>query len=98
MNVTYFNDGIHNTVSNVTYDLFVDVYGFVLNFVLKTPETSTDKNYGRVYLRTSINAERFLSGNRGNFLTGLLFGQLLRALDFEVKFPLLKVNTLISFK
>lgn len=93
LNVSFVNDGIYDTFVNVSYESFVDIHGVTFNFILRVPETSSDKNYGREFIRTSVNVEKFLNGNRGNFMTAILLEQLLKFIDFEAKFPLQKVFT-----
>lgn len=94
VNTSFFNDGIHDTVFNVVMETFVDIYGLTINFVLKLPETSSDTKYGREFLRTSVSIDKFLNGNRGNYLVALLLDQVMKYIDFEIKFPLPKVSIL----
>lgn len=96
LNVSLYNDGIHDTIANITLETFIPIHGIILNFVLRSPDTVNDQNYQRVFLRTSVNFDKFLKGNRGNFLAGILMEQFVKTLDFELKFPLRKVQLLFA--
>lgn len=88
MNVSLANDGIHDTVANVTFETKKIIHGLTINFVLRSPAGYTDKNYQREFLRTAVNVEKFTKGNRGNFMAATFLDRILDSLDFEMKFPL----------
>lgn len=92
VNISFFNDGIHDTIVNASIESIVEIHGITLNFIAKCPDTSSDLSYQRVFLRTSVNVDKFINGNRGNFMTAILLEQILKKLDFELKFPLPKVE------
>lgn len=91
VNISFFNDGIKDTVFNAIAETFVDIHGLTVNFVLRIPETSSDTKYSREFLRTSVSFDKFINGNRGNYLVAILMDQLMKYIDFELKFPLPKV-------
>lgn len=92
--MSFYNDGIHDTWMNLSAEAVVVIYGLIVNVVVKMPDTAMDKNYQRVYLRTSVNIEKFKKGNRGNFLIAIFMEQMLCAIDFELKFllPIVSLN------
>lgn len=92
MNVTFINDGIHDTIGNISAETIVVTYGLTLSVVVKTPATTSDLSYQRVWLSTTVNVEKFSKGNRGNFITAMLMEQVFKSLDFELKFPMPKVG------
>lgn len=87
------NDGVHDTVSNATIESLVTSYGVTLNIIVKLPENSKDFNYQRILIRNTVNLDKFVKGNRGNFLTAILMEQVMKFFDFEIKFPFPKVSS-----
>lgn len=92
LNITLYNDGIHNTMVDVVVNFLVVAHGFSYEIALNMPESRNDRSFKRLFLRTAVDIEKFLKGNRGNFVVAMLLDQYLKCLDFELKFPLKKVK------
>lgn len=91
VNISFFNDGIHDSIANATLKSFVVIHGMTLNVAIKSPESVNDVNYQRMFLQTSLTVEKHLQGVRSNFIIGYLLDRIVKNIDFELKFPMQKV-------
>lgn len=95
--VETFNDGIHDTLLNVTLDIYKAVQNVFVDFQIRLPESSDDNNYRTVFFRSKINAKKILQGVRGNFLITLFVDTIVKSLDFDLTFPMKKVRRKLIF-
>lgn len=91
-NFTLFNDNIHDSVMNFTFELLAVVERCTVKLNIKMAESSSDQNYRREVLRTSIDAEKAFKGIYGNYFTRAFMENYLKSADFELKFPFQKVS------
>lgn len=91
-NVSFINDGVHDTIVNIRVDNNVTLFGCTIVLVGRKPDSPTDTKYSREHFRVTVNLEKFLKGNRGSSLAALLIDQAFKFMDFELKFPLKKVR------
>lgn len=91
LNISIFNDGIHDTVGNVTCETLEPIYDSIVNVAVRVPSSNDDTKYSHDFIRTTVTVRKYLSGNRGNFLISSMVGQLFKYLDFEIKFPMPRV-------
>ena len=93
LTITLINDGIHDTVSNITIETFVEIEKVVSTVVIKIPASSKDKEYQREVFRTSIDFQRFFNGVEGGFISKVIRENLLKSIEFDLKFPFKAVIT-----
>lgn len=98
MNITLYNDGVHNTIIDVIVNFFVVVHGFSFEVALNLPETNDDLNFRRLFLKTSVDVEKHVKGNRGNFLVAFVLDHYIKGFDFELKFPLKQASISLSMQ
>lgn len=92
--ITTFNDRIHNTVANITVELYQPIDNVFIAAELRLPESQGDRSYGKMYFRTRLDAKKLLKGVRGHMLISLFFDLITESMDFEPKFPADKVSKL----
>lgn len=96
LNISYVNDGVHDTIVNIRVDSNVTVHGCTVDLIARKPDSPSDTKYSREHFRIAINFEKFLqSSSRGSSFSSriakVIFSQVLKFLDFDLKFPLEKV-------
>lgn len=98
LNISYVNDGVHDTIVNIRVDSNVTVHGCTIDLIARKPDSPSDTKYSREHFRIAINFEKFLQGSRGSSFSSriakVIFSQALKFLDFDLKFPLEKVFSL----
>lgn len=57
---------------------------------VKIPENENDKSFKKDFINTVVDMEKSLKGNQNEWLSSLR-DELLRRIDFELKFPMEKV-------
>lgn len=92
LNITFFNDGVHDTIINATMTTFVETYDLISTITVRVPDSPSDNAYSYQFLRTSSSTEKFLNGNQGNFLSAIILKEIIKHLDFELKFPMKPVS------
>lgn len=91
--VTLFNDEIHDTIGNFTFDLKYNLEKLQLQCSLKIQGNGKDESYKLEVFRTSMNADKFLDGRSGsNFVAKALMENYQSAAAFDINFPWKKVN------
>lgn len=90
------NDETHDSLINITIDLFVTIKEMIVAVCIKLPEDDSDIAYRRVFVRSTINVNRFFKDMKGSFLVKAMGENFLKSLDFEPKFPLTPVKTVKS--
>lgn len=96
INISYFNDGVHDTIVNFTVKSNVTVYGCIIYIVLRRPESPSDTLFRHESFRVAIDFEKFLKGARGNSfpsrISNFLVNQATKLVDFDLKLPFEKVS------
>lgn len=92
--VKIHNDGIHDTIFNVTMQLFFRVEKIMININMKTPLDNSDNEYGSELFSSSVNPEKVMRGKTGNFIIKIVAESFLKSLDFVPKFPMEPVRIL----
>lgn len=90
--VVHWNDGIHNTVLNVTAKIFQQIENMFCLVELRLPEGSSDQNFQRSFFKTSLDVNKVIKGVRGNQLISFIYDKISESVDFEMKFPLKPVS------
>lgn len=95
INITFkfFNDFVHDSVMDTTYDLKAKLCKATLyvEFKLMGPEGAAGSTRP---LKSVIDLEKFLNGINGNVFLRTALGGFIKSMDFEPKFPMNPVNTL----
>lgn len=96
MNVTseIFNDGLHDTLINMTVQYFVTIETEMLYIKFNLPLYEGDDRYQRRILSTVTNMNKFMKGVNGNFVTKSILERLSLSIDFPLEFPLEPVRHL----
>lgn len=100
MNITVqlFNDGIHDTKLNVTFETFFVIQKLVATLKVKIPENGDDQNYQREIFKTSVDVGKFFQGVQGSLLMKILYEGYQKSINRPFIIPLPKVKTLWCFK
>lgn len=94
ISINMINDGIHDTLMNVTVTTFVEVKKVLLYLSIKLPESSNDKQYKREFLKTSFDIEKLFNGIFSNFIGRAVMENFKSTANFELKFPFKPARTL----
>jgi hypothetical protein len=90
--MSIFNDGIHDTVMNITADLLNPINNLFIIAEFRLSESATDRNYEKVLFRSNLDGKKLLKGIRGNYLISLYVDILTRSADFKLAFPFKRVK------
>lgn len=86
--IVLFNDGIHDTKMNLTFDTKYAMEKFQLAASLRIRESDNDEEYKLEIFRTSVDVKRFFDGTSGsNFLIKALMENSLTTANFNTTFP-----------
>jgi hypothetical protein len=93
MNYTIWdNDGLQTYTTNSTYEVFQPVTRLTLFITIKIPKTPADKNFQKVFFKTSVDVEKTVSGIQNNYITSAVVDNLFSSHDGLVRFPIPKVS------
>lgn len=89
-----YNDGVHDTLTNLTIE-FKDVVQKITMIVsLKIAEDENDTVFRRELFKGTMDVEKLLKGNFGSFFMKIFMENYFKSIDFEPKLPFKKVNLL----
>lgn len=92
INITLENDGLHDTIMNVTLESFIDFDNILVLSKLYLPDDKSGKSFTREYFSTSLDVSKITKAMKANALIRVVVEDLLKSLDFELKFPMKKVR------
>lgn len=96
-NITIWNnDGIQPFSVNLTFTSFANISKMVFTIAVKIPKSLTDKNFEREFVRASVDVEKVLKGINNNFVTGLVFKNIMESVDGQLIFPVPKVTLIFT--
>lgn len=102
LNVTmdHFNDKIHNTMVNVTIEIYKPIMNILSLVEVALPESVSDENYQRIFFKSDFNLAKLMGGgNLDKFQMAAFFIRaVLASADFELKFPIQPVDMIILIK
>lgn len=87
LNISTFNDEIHDTIANFTFTTFDSIENIFIYFEVRVQESDDDTKYLRTLFRSSIDGRKFLGGVRGNILISRVFDTVTKNADFELSLP-----------
>lgn len=92
--MTFFNDDIHDSVYNLTFEMGTVIDKMVLVGQFNIPEDRNDKNYQKEYYKSKVDLEKVFNGLQGGFLIRFVFENFYKCIDFEPKLPFKPVSLL----
>ncbi|CRK94116.1 CLUMA_CG007639, isoform A [Clunio marinus] len=88
MTIELLNDGVHSTLINSIFQTKVVLTKIKMITLVKVPEDNKDHKYLRVIYRVSMDiGEYIIKGTVKNMFTQKLSDGIIKALDFEPRFP-----------
>lgn len=87
LSIKYTHNAEGHSVTNATVVNFVTVTKLLVYVSLLIPENKYDREYRREVLKTVVDAEKVLRGLQSNPITKGFIDNILKYIDFEVKFP-----------
>lgn len=88
-----FNDGVHDTVINITFETFVVLDKMLVHLKFLEKEFPSDQIFRKEHFSTTFDVSRFFKGVQGNFIIKIFAESFLKSLTFAVPtFPLQKVE------
>lgn len=85
--MTLFNNGINNTLMNITFETFV-VIERMIYFKVKVAANKNDQNYQKDLIATVIDVKKFIKGIYGNFFVKSFAADYMKSIDFVPEFPM----------
>lgn len=92
VNVTLKNDDVHDTITNVTIETFVDLQNILVGVKLFFPESKNEECCTSEYFRTSVDVRRISKALKGNTLVRMVTEEVAKSMDFKLEFPIKKVS------
>jgi hypothetical protein len=92
LSLNLLNDDVHDTVMNLTIQSFVDVDDITIFLKLAIPADDSDRKYSQEIMNTRVNCKSVLKGFNSNYVVKTFLDSVLKAIDFELKFPFKKVK------
>jgi hypothetical protein len=87
------NDGVTDTVFNIRQEFFTVVKKIWAHVKVNVPANDNDINYSVDFFKTSVDAEKFLKGVKGNYVLKVYADAFFNSADRKIEFPLQKVKT-----
>lgn len=82
-----FNDGIHDTVINITSEQIKTWKKGTCYFKVSVPVNNISKMYSRVLLNTVVDVSKVMNGVSSNVFLKSFVDNFAKSIDFEPKFP-----------
>lgn len=83
------NDQVHDTILNVTAQLFKKVENILVFVEIRLPENENDNNYERILFKTNLNLARMTFEKLAQIqLISHITNSIWKHMDFKLKFPL----------
>lgn len=98
ISISYTHDKAGNAVTNVTYETFVTISKVMLYFTLKITDTLENTGVSRDLIKTVIDLEKLLQGSQANPLMKAYFDNIIRSMNYTLKFPLPPVSLRKQFE
>lgn len=80
-------DGIQECRINVNIDSFFEVTKILIYLKIRTPENENDREFKRELIRTVVDVEKVIKGVFGNPVIQAITKDLLKSINFPLKFP-----------
>lgn len=92
MSMSILNDDIHDTVLNITLKVLKSIENMFWNIQLRVPESDTDQNFEKNFFTTDVNVGKLTQGVRGNFIISTIYDNIVKSLEYDLKFPMKSVS------
>lgn len=89
----YTHDAEGNSIANTTVKTLVFLKKAQLYITIKAAENDDDKEYKMTIIRTVADVEKTFKNLQSNRVMRAFMADLIKSMDFEVKFPLPPVST-----
>lgn len=76
-------------------NLWKSIENIFWNIKIQVPESDTDENFEKIFFTTDVDVDRLVKGVRGNYVISTLYNNLVKSMDFDFKFPMKAVSSLI---
>lgn len=90
MTCSLSNDGIQNSIISATFYLHKTVHDVRADGAVFLAEGDLDESYQREFFRTTVNVAKIFKGFRGNIILKPFIDSILKALNFDLNFPIEK--------
>lgn len=84
--LSLLNDGIHDTVANITVNLFVPLLNIKIDGAIQYQDEN-DKMYKRTLIRSTFNVESIFKGIEGSYVIRAFMENFRKSIDFDPKLP-----------
>lgn len=95
--VNYTHNAKGESLTNVTAVTHVNVTKLFVYVSFRVPENENDREYRRELIRTVVDVEKVLNGLQSNPVVKGYVDNILKYVDFEVKFPARPVSVGLKF-
>lgn len=90
--VAYTHNENGDAVTNLTFDIHVNITKLLVYFNFKVPENKEDHEYRREMIKTVIDGGKLFKGSQSNYLVKFFFQSVAKYSDFDLKLPLAPVS------
>lgn len=87
-----FNDGVHDSVLNITIEHKFDVLQMRMLVKVNLPIDKRDTTYQRELFQTNVDVEKLFKGITGTFVLNTFMENFRDCIDFEPKLPFRAVS------
>lgn len=95
VSIGVYNDGVHDGSLDFWWEQFVTIERLFVYARLNVPKDEGDEEFTKEFLRVSIDGVKLFNQGYNNFAVKMMMDSILANIDWEPKFPLLKVLDLV---
>jgi hypothetical protein len=96
--VSIFNDGINDTLSNITIANYEVIQKLIIYLTVNVPIDAYDRKFQKEFLKTTIDVGKLHRGVAGNFIGKLILGDYFKSMSHDPEFPIQKVSSGFKMK
>lgn len=92
-NFSIFNDGVHNSLLNVSSHFLVTAEKLKIAIAIELPRDDQDKDYQRTLFKSTFDLDKMSADSNGSFFVKAIFRNVFCSFDRPLKFPILAVSS-----
>jgi hypothetical protein len=92
MNLSTFNDGVHDTSLNATASLLKKLDNVFVDIEIRLAFSEQDTDYEFLLFKSRFDTAKVIKGIRSNAVFAKFLDNIKKSADFEIKFPLSPVS------
>lgn len=87
VNVTVFNDGIHDSLLNVSLFYSVKVFAMKVAWEIRIPENDEDDQYRKIFMRSNVDVGKMITNLKGIPVVTSILSNVIKSMSSMPSFP-----------